>query len=169
MLKPDCDGGEYARGYRQASIDFGIAQLLSNIRSYSDSDFDAARARLNEQELESLAVFSIQRVAANLKGSTLARYLKTLRKANSPIVAKCPETEIKSNQRSQTVEKSVEKSNESNPWTIVRILPNAQHYTVARFFNRQDAEDFLRALYRFIPVGNFEIVFDRPYCQDTDD
>lgn len=45
------------------------------------------------------------------------------------------------------------------PWTIVRILPNARHYTVARFRNRQDANDHLRLLRRFIPVAEFEIIF----------
>ncbi|NJK65289.1 MAG: hypothetical protein HC941_01015 [Microcoleus sp. SU_5_3] len=57
-----------------------------------------------------------------------------------------------------------EKFNEGdrNSWAIVRILPNAQYYTVARFFNRQDADDSLRVLSRFIPGRAFEIVFDRP-------
>ncbi len=48
------------------------------------------------------------------------------------------------------------------PWTIVRLLPDAQHYTVARFYNRQDANDHLRFLNRFIPAAEFEIVFDPP-------
>jgi hypothetical protein len=46
------------------------------------------------------------------------------------------------------------------PWTIVRLLPNAQRYTVARFFNRQDAHDHLKILNRFMPAAEFEIVFD---------
>ena len=41
---------------------------------------------------------------------------------------------------------------------IVRILPNAEHYTIARFVNRQDADDRRRALSRFIPGGVFEVV-----------
>ena len=40
------------------------------------------------------------------------------------------------------------------------MLPNACHRTIARFRNRQDAEDHLRALRRFIPKAQFEIVFD---------
>lgn len=47
-------------------------------------------------------------------------------------------------------------------WTIVRILPKAQHYTVARFRNRQDADDHLRLLQRFIPVADFEVIFVPP-------
>lgn len=43
-------------------------------------------------------------------------------------------------------------------WAIVRILPNAEHYTIARFVNRQDADDRRRALCRFIPGGVFEVV-----------
>ncbi|HBL13658.1 MAG TPA: hypothetical protein DD379_20120 [Cyanobacteria bacterium UBA11162] len=48
------------------------------------------------------------------------------------------------------------------PWTIVRLLPFARHYTVARFFNRQDAHDHLRFLNRFMPAAQFEIIFDPP-------
>jgi hypothetical protein len=50
----------------------------------------------------------------------------------------------------------------SRPWAIVRHLPNAQRYTVARFFNRQDAEDHQRFLTRFIPTAKFEVFFDVP-------
>ena len=32
------------RGYQEALDDFGITQLLSGIRSYSDDDFEADRA-----------------------------------------------------------------------------------------------------------------------------
>lgn len=46
------------------------------------------------------------------------------------------------------------------PWAIVRLLPNAQHYTVARFYNRQDAQDYLRFLNRLIPAAEFELLFD---------
>jgi hypothetical protein len=50
----------------------------------------------------------------------------------------------------------------SRPWAIVRLLPDLRRYTVARFFNRQDAEDHLRFLHRFIPTASFEVVFDVP-------
>ncbi len=50
----------------------------------------------------------------------------------------------------------------NRPWAIARILPDARHYIVARFFNRQDANDHLRFLQRFIPAAEFEIVFDIP-------
>lgn len=48
----------------------------------------------------------------------------------------------------------------NRPWAIVRILPKAQRYVVTRFRNRQDADDHLRVLHRFIPTATFEIVFD---------
>ena|SRR4028119_1094395 len=48
------------------------------------------------------------------------------------------------------------------PWAIARILPDARHYIVGRFFNRQDAHDHVRVLQRFIPAAEFEIVFDPP-------
>jgi hypothetical protein len=50
----------------------------------------------------------------------------------------------------------------SRPWAIIRLLPNAKRYTVARFFNRQDAEDHQRFLNRFMPASEFEIFFDVP-------
>lgn len=51
----------------------------------------------------------------------------------------------------------------SRPWAIVRLLPAARRYTVARFYNRQDAQDHLRFLNRFIPAAKFEVIFDVPY------
>lgn len=50
----------------------------------------------------------------------------------------------------------------SRPWAIIRHLPDARRYTVARFFNRQDAEDHKRFLNRFMPAAEFEILFDAP-------
>ncbi len=48
------------------------------------------------------------------------------------------------------------------PWAIIRLLPNARRYTVARFYNRQDAEDHRRFLNRFMPAAEFEVLFDVP-------
>ncbi len=50
----------------------------------------------------------------------------------------------------------------SRPWAIIRLLPDARRYTVARFFNRQDAEDHRRFLNRFMPAAEFEVLFDVP-------
>ena len=50
----------------------------------------------------------------------------------------------------------------SRPWAIVRILPDLRHYTVARFYNRADAQDHLRFLKRSIPAAEFELIFDIP-------
>ena len=50
----------------------------------------------------------------------------------------------------------------SRPWAIIRLLPDARRYTVARFYNRQDAEDHRRFLKRFIPAAEFEVLFDVP-------
>lgn len=56
---------------------------------------------------------------------------------------------------------SPQKSDDSaHPWTIVCILPDARHQTVARFYNRQDAQDHLRVLHRFMPTAKFKIVVD---------
>ena len=50
----------------------------------------------------------------------------------------------------------------SHPWAIMRLLPDARRYTVARFYNRQDAEDHRRFLNRFMPASEFAVLFDVP-------
>jgi hypothetical protein len=57
----------------------------------------------------------------------------------------------------------------TRPWMLVRLLPNAQRYTVARFYNRQDADDHKRVLHRFMPAAEFEVVFDVPDSFKRDD
>lgn len=57
----------------------------------------------------------------------------------------------------------------SRPWAIVRLLPDLRRYTVARFFNRQDADDHRRFLNRFMPASEFEVIFDRPNSQLDND
>jgi hypothetical protein len=47
------------------------------------------------------------------------------------------------------------------PWTLVRLLPNAQHYTVARFYNRAEAENHKRFLGKWMPMAEFEVIFDQ--------
>ncbi len=54
------------------------------------------------------------------------------------------------------------------PRAIARILPTAKAYIVARFRNRQDADDQLRVLHRFIPAAVFEIIFDPPNEEQED-
>jgi hypothetical protein len=46
------------------------------------------------------------------------------------------------------------------PWVIVRLLPDAQRYVVARCYNRSDAEEHRRFLNRFMPTAEFEVIFD---------
>ena len=53
-------------------------------------------------------------------------------------------------------------SQSDRPWAIARILPSAKVYIVARFRNRQDADDHKRLLHRLIPAAKFEIIFDLP-------
>ncbi len=67
------------------------------------------------------------------------------------------------------VRQGSDKSDQDRPWAIVRILPQAQRYTVARFRNPQDAEDHKRLLYRFIPGAEFEIIFDPADEEKQDD
>ena len=46
------------------------------------------------------------------------------------------------------------------PWTLVRLLPNAQHYTIARFYSRAEAENHKRFLGKWMPAAEFEVIFD---------
>lgn len=50
----------------------------------------------------------------------------------------------------------------SRPWAIMRLLPDARRYTVARFYNRQDAQDHQRFLNRFMPAAEFVVLFNVP-------
>ena len=52
-------------------------------------------------------------------------------------------------------------------WTIVLALPNAQNRTIARFRNRQDADDCARFLQRSVPTAKFAVVFDPPAFQSS--
>ncbi|MBE9125606.1 MULTISPECIES: hypothetical protein [unclassified Coleofasciculus] len=45
------------------------------------------------------------------------------------------------------------------PWVVFRLLPT-QNIEVARYVNRQDADEHKRILSRFIPDGSFETIFD---------
>jgi hypothetical protein len=66
----------------------------------------------------------------------------------------------------QSVKRSYPEGN--RPWAIARLLPNAQAIIVARFRNRQDADDHKRLLHRFIPNAEFEIIFDAPNEQQEE-
>ncbi len=132
MVKPVSDRGSRSDAYQQALDDFCITQLLSCISNYRDRDFDALRMSLKQQELEDIATLLIEQLSANLKGAVLANNLLIIR------------NRVKL----------------QRPWMIVRILPGAKTHTIARFVNRQDAEDRLRALRRYVPKATFEIVFD---------
>ena len=47
-----------------------------------------------------------------------------------------------------------------HPWTLVLLREKMQRHVVARFRNRQDADDQLRAIRRYMPKAKFEVVFD---------
>ncbi len=65
-------------------------------------------------------------------------------------------------EEAKTYQRIEEPEDFSRPWAIVRLLPDLRRYTVARFHNRTDAQDHLRLLNRFIPVAEFEVIFDVP-------
>ena len=66
------------KGYQQALDDFGIAYLLTRLKTYSDDDFDAAWMNLTQSELESLAAILIRDLTANLNGKAIAGYLQRI-------------------------------------------------------------------------------------------
>jgi hypothetical protein len=47
-----------------------------------------------------------------------------------------------------------------SPWCIIQKLPNLQNIAVIRVRRRGAAEDYLKALTRLNPQGNYEIIFD---------
>jgi len=53
------------------------------------------------------------------------------------------------------------------PWTLVRLLPNAQHYTVAHFYSRTEAQNHQHFLARWMPDAQFEVVFDADAVTST--
>jgi hypothetical protein len=50
--------------------------------------------------------------------------------------------------------------NRLHPWCIIRLLPNFQRITVARFRRRNDAAQHLIVLRRLMPSATFIILFD---------
>lgn len=172
MIERSSDESEFSRGYQQALDDFGITQLLSCIRNYSDADFDTQRVQLQEKEVKSLAGHLIEQLAANLTGSLIASYIDILRKAGAKIIAEHspnpPVTALPEDNLQLTKTPDFLRPDYAKPWVIVRVLPDARNHTVARFCNRQDADDHLRALRKFVRSGIFEIVCDRPREPDRD-
>jgi hypothetical protein len=71
-------------------------------------------------------------------------------------------TSIRRNVMKTPQERSSQVEDYSRPWAIIRLLPDARRYTVARFYNRQDAEDHRRFLNRFMPAAEFVVLFDVP-------
>ena len=118
--------------YQQALSEFGVLQLLSRIGNYSDRDFDAQRMCLNAPEIKSIATLLIEQLCVNLDGSMLASYLNIVRNREKL----------------------------QRPWAIAQILPQTKTHIIARFANRQDADDHARSLRRYVPNGVFEIVFE---------
>lgn len=52
-------------------------------------------------------------------------------------------------------------------WSVVRLLPNMQQITVARFSSRSDADGHIGILRQLIPTSKFTVVFDAPVLSNT--
>jgi hypothetical protein len=140
MIEPSSDESEFSRGYQQALEEFGITQLLSCIRSYSDADFDAQRVLLQEKEIKSLAGHLIEQLVANLTGCLIASYLDIIRKAGAKIIAEySPNRQVTAQPEDHlqlTKNPDFLRPDYAKPWAIVRILPDSRNHIVARFCNR---------------------------------
>jgi hypothetical protein len=75
----------YQQGYQQAKEDFAIANLLTRLKTYSDTDFDAVWMNLTQPELESLAAILIRELTTNLNGKGIADYLNAVRQGSANI------------------------------------------------------------------------------------
>ena len=84
----------YQQGYQQAKEDFAIANLLTRLKTYSDTDFDAVWMNLTQPELETLAAILIRDLTANFKGKAIcasqqrfaiAGYLNAIRHGSTDI------------------------------------------------------------------------------------
>ncbi|MBD0336737.1 MAG: hypothetical protein ICV62_14710 [Cyanobacteria bacterium Co-bin13] len=54
-----------------------------------------------------------------------------------------------------------------SPWCIVRLLPQMQRITIARFRRRNDADAHMRVLRRLIPQGTYVILFNGAVASST--
>ena len=64
---------------QQALAEFGITQLLSFVKHYSDIDFDASQMHLTDAEVHAIAKLLIQQLTESLNGKLIAGALNTLR------------------------------------------------------------------------------------------
>jgi hypothetical protein len=75
----------HQKGYQQALEDFAIANLLTQLQTYSDADFKTAQVNLTQPELENLAAILIRQLTANLNGKVLHDYFNAMRQGSANI------------------------------------------------------------------------------------
>ncbi len=87
MVKPSSrtDSPAYQKGYQQALDNFAIANLLTQLQTYSDADFKTAQVNLTQPELENLAAILIRQLTANLNGKVLHDYFNAMRQGSANI------------------------------------------------------------------------------------
>ena len=71
----------YEEGYQQAKEDFAIANLLTQLKNYSDTP----KTNPTQPELESLAAILIRQSTANLNGKAITDYLNAIRQGSANI------------------------------------------------------------------------------------
>ena len=94
LIRPASDQSNCLQSYQQALDDFSITQLLTHLKTYSDTDFDATWMNLTQPELESLAAILIRELTTNLNGKAIcasqqrfaiADYLNAVRQGSANI------------------------------------------------------------------------------------
>ena len=56
-----------------------------------------------------------------------------------------------------------------HPWAVIQLLPKMQRVVRGRFRNQSNADGHLKALRRYIPEGNFVVIFDPPTLKTIND
>lgn len=71
------------KGYQQALIDFGIADLIEKIGEYSDT----MRMEMEPEEREALAAIFVQRLSDNITEKHVSDYFKIIRNGSDDVLA----------------------------------------------------------------------------------
>jgi hypothetical protein len=75
----------FQSGYQQALDDFGIKQLISKLKTYSNAELNAGLMHLEEQELESLAAIFIEQLIQTLNGKLIVSYFHAIGQGNKDL------------------------------------------------------------------------------------
>jgi len=144
---------------RKGEIFYRLTWLSSPLNEWSLLPIDGTRQR---QKLLSqiLAVVEIYRESGVSQISPSSESQEGDSTTLSLRADRAKDTDPKSDLLQAAAQRSRFWLEKNYPWIIVQLLPNAQRYVVARFHSRVEAQHHQRFLSRFIPNGEFEVVFE---------